>query len=331
MNIVGIIGCGRWGPVLLRNFTQHTAFEVKYVCDRNVFKREEIRKLNRRCILLDKPTRLFEDPYVDLIVIATQATYHFDLCMMALKANKHLFVEKPLTLSVREAKTIYQLASLRNKKIWVDHTFLFTNGYQKLKQSINHGMIGKPFRFHSTRTGFGLFPMDINVIWNLMYHDAYILLDLFGSLKSLNKVISVSSIVPNMPESILISATFQKCLHAIIHCDTLFVEKKREIIISGEKGILVWNEECQNKLIFYPYFVECCSDVKKVICQLKKIEIIKINQVEAIQNELTKLAEFLDDERYSTFPEEVVMLEIIRMLELVDTMHLKKISGPFVM
>src|SRR3990167_5579090 len=137
MRNVCIIGYGYWGSILHKNFCRHKEFEIKYICDRNTIKLAEAKKnASTNCILLTNPKQAFDDPRVDLIVIATQAVYHFDLCVSALKANKHIFVEKPFTLSSNEAKYLYQLALRQKRKIWVDHTFLFTCGYQKLKHCL---------------------------------------------------------------------------------------------------------------------------------------------------------------------------------------------------
>ena len=110
MKTLGIIGYGYWGPVLLRNFNHHKEFKVKYICDRNSTKLEKAKKIApTNCIFLNEPKEILEDPKIDLVVIATQAAHHFSLAMMALQANKNIFVEKPLVLSSREAKIIYQL------------------------------------------------------------------------------------------------------------------------------------------------------------------------------------------------------------------------------
>src|SRR3990167_6633345 len=234
MKTLGIIGYGSWGPVLLRNFNQNKEFKVKYICDRNFTKLEKAKNAApKNCIFLNEPKEIFEDPKVDLVVIATQAAHHFSLVMMALQANKNVFVEKPLILSSREAKIIYQLANAQEKKIWIDHTFLFTSAYQKLKNCLNQGMIGRPLRFHSTRTAFGLFQQDANILWHLMYHDIYILLDLFHIPDKLNSVVGSASIIPNMIDSVLASFSFSNGLHATIHCDMLFAEKKRIAMDSG--------------------------------------------------------------------------------------------------
>ena len=319
-----MIGYGHWGAILLKNFIRHKKFEVKYICDRNQIKLTQASSVaQNNCILINNPNQAFEDPDVDLIVIATQASYHFDLSIAALQANKHIFVEKPFTLNSNEAEIIFQMAKKVNKKVWVDHTFLFTSAYRKLKKCIHQGMIGKPMRFHSTRTAFGLFQSDANIIWHLMVHDIYILLDLFHTVEKINSIISSASIIPDVVDSVIASIAFPNQLHATIHCDMLFAEKKREITITGDKGILVWDETQQNKLLFYPHRASYNPLLKRVTYQSGQTEVIKIDESEALANEIDRLSEFLDNENQLTFPSQSIMLEIIKTLELIEAMDRK--------
>lgn len=321
MKTLCIVGYGYWGSILLNSFISHKEFEIKYICDRNRIKLAQAKRIvPDNCILITDPKQAFEDPAVDLIVIATQAAYHFDLCVLALKANKHIFVEKPFTLSSLDAKYLYQMAFERNRKIWIDHTFLFTHGYQKLKHCLQSGMIGKPLRFHSTRTAFGPFRENINAIWDLMVHDIYILLDLFQSPEKINSVISTASIIPHNVDSVIAGFTFPNQLHATVHCDMLFAQKKREIVVSGDKGILVWDEMHQDKLAFYPYCASHNPEIKKMTYQLDKMQVVQCEAQGALFNEIDALSSFLNKQNRLTFPEEHMTLEIIRLLELIETM-----------
>ena len=319
MKTIGMIGYGYWGPILLRSFTQNKEFEVKYICDRNLSKLEQAKHaISKNCILLNEPKQLFADSKVDLVIIATQAAHHFNLAIMALEADKNVFVEKPFTLSSKEAKIIFQIANERGKKVWIDHTFLFTSAYQKLKECLKKEMIGELLRFHSTRTAFGLFQQDANILWHLMYHDIYILIDLFHIPKKLNSVVGSASIVPNMIDSVLASFTFSNRLHATIHCDMLFAEKKREIVITGDKGILVWNETNKDKLILYPYCAQYDKEIKKVVYQLEEAINIKVEPSEALTNEIIELSKFLNNEKCLTSPEENTALDVINLLESAE-------------
>lgn len=324
MKTICIIGYGYWGTILTKKFIKHQSFYVKYICDRNsnnLLKAKAIVPDN--CILIDNPQLALEDPVVDLIVIATQAIHHFDLCMLALTHHKNIFVEKPFTLNSTDAKTLFDVANKINRKIWVDHTFLFTSRYQKLKSRIQQGLLGKPLRFHSTRTAFGLFQNDTNIIWHLMVHDIYILLDLLGMPERINSVISSASIIPNKIDTVIASLIFSNQLHATIHCDMLFAEKKREIVITGDKGILVWDELRHDKLLFYPYHVTYNAEKKITTHQSDEATIIVTDESDALENELDALQIFLDDKHTMSFPEQDTLLKITTLLESIEAMDSK--------
>lgn len=320
-----VIGCGYWGTILVKRFLQNKNFLIKYICDRNLDKLDQAKKIvSHNCTFITNPLQALNDIEVDLIIIATQANSHHELCINALKANKHIFVEKPFTLSTKDAIEIFKLARSVNKKIWADHTFLFTPGYQKLKKCIQQGMIGNALRFHSTRTDFGLFQKDTNIIWHLMIHDIYILLDLFGIPEEIKSVSSSASVVSGISDSIVAGFQFQNGLHATIHCDMLFPIKKREIIVSGDRGILLWDETDQHKLKFYPYTAKFQRETHKILYQLNQPEIIETETVDALTNEINQLYYFLETKEPLAFPTEQSQLSILNLLESVEFMDDKK-------
>jgi predicted dehydrogenase len=321
MKTVCIIGYGYWGAILSQQFIQNPHFIVKYICDRNAEKLALAKSVTPTdCILISDPKKALEDPSVDLVVIATQAAHHFDLCISALNHHKNIFVEKPFTLNSHDAKIIFDIAKKHHKKIWIDHTFLFNPAYQQLKHCVAQGMIGNPMRYHATRTAFGLFQQDANIIWHLMIHDIYILLDLFNAPDTINSVTSSASIIPGITDSVIASFTFQNQLHATVHCDMLFAEKRREIVITGDKGILVWDETRQHKLQFYPYSASFNAKTRKVSYQLDDVKIIKVDISDALVNEVNALYEFLLENSYLSFPDKNTTLKIIGLLESVDAM-----------
>ena len=249
----GLIGFGYWGPILLRNFQANPRFDVTMVIDRHPEKQAAITAIAPRCTLSGDLGELLTSD-VDLVIIATQADTHAGLIRQALEAGKHVFVEKPFALSVAEAEALCDYAERVGKKIWVDHTFLFNPAYAAVKAALHNGMIGRVWRFHSTRAAYGLFQHDANVIWHLMYHDLYLLTDLFGMP---NRVTAngQSHIIKGVEDEAIASLFYDNGVHATVLCDMTFPEKKREIVITGEAGSLVWNEAAVEKLVLFKHNV----------------------------------------------------------------------------
>src|SRR5262249_49914299 len=112
---------------------------------------------------------------IDAIVIATPAHTHYDLALGALKAGKHVLVEKPMVQTSSQAIRLIDEADRRNLLLMVDHTFLYTPTVRKIRDLIQLGILGEIYYYNSTRASLGLFQSDVNVIWDLAIHDISII------------------------------------------------------------------------------------------------------------------------------------------------------------
>ncbi len=117
--------------------------------------------------LHEDPRDLIADPTVDAVIIATPVATHFDLAAAALRAGKHVMVEKPITACTADAKLLIDEAARRRLVLMVDHTFVYTGAVQKIGEIIRAGALGDVYYYDSTRVNLGLFQQDVNVIWDL--------------------------------------------------------------------------------------------------------------------------------------------------------------------
>lgn len=246
---IGIIGLGYWGNILFKYFSNHPYFKIKWVCDRNEDKRQKLVSCTETLLATSNPTILFDDNELDAVVIATQASTHYELCRAALLAKKHVFVEKPFVVQNEHALELCELSKQMDRKIFVDHTFLFTEAYQHLKQLLQNQHLGKIFRIFSERTHFGLFPKDINVVWNMMYHDIYLLTDMMGCLPSSVFCQGTSQVVRNLMDGACAVFNYaEQQIQATVVCDLNFPQKNRRFIIQCEKGMIQWDETDKHPL-----------------------------------------------------------------------------------
>jgi len=245
---VGIIGYGYWGPTLLRNFLNHEGFYVKWVCDRNRGRRESAQAESSTIQITDNPNEILQDNSIDVVIIATQASTHYDLCREALLHGRHVFIEKPLALSFSEAEELFHMSQATGKTVFVDHTWLFSVGYRKLREILQGGELGRVLRISSRRCDFGLFQRDANVLWHLMYHDVYLLNDLFGTAPLQVQAHGTSVVLPGIADGACATLRYPGGSQATVLCDLYFPEKVREFIVQCERGILVWDEMQQNRL-----------------------------------------------------------------------------------
>src|SRR5262249_20245473 len=119
---VGVIGYGYWGPNLVRNFMAAPGSAVTRGCDMREESLGPLRRLYPGIKTCNQSTDLINDPQIDAVVIATPVSSHFALAMAALKAGKHVLVEKPLAANSDQARQLIDEASARKLVLLVDHT-----------------------------------------------------------------------------------------------------------------------------------------------------------------------------------------------------------------
>ena len=172
---IGLIGYGYWGRNLARNFNNNTDMKLSAICDFSTDRLETAGRLYPQLILTKNINDLFSDTSLDAIAIATPVSTHFDLANKALNNDKHVWVEQPITDKVEQAETLIDLASKKNKVLFVDHTSIYTGAIRKIKEIIEKGELGDLIYYDSTRVNLGLFQQDVNVVWDLAAHDISIM------------------------------------------------------------------------------------------------------------------------------------------------------------
>lgn len=238
---VAIIGCGYWGPNLIRNFSSVRGWRVKYICDRAPDRLQQVHSQFPWTTPVTDATVAFADSEVDAIAIATPVSTHYDLTIAALDAGKHVLVEKPLAASVAEARAMVERARLANRVLLVDHTFIYTPAVQKIKQLVDSGELGDLLYFDSVRINLGLFQHDINVIWDLAPHDFSIMDYLFPD-KPIAAAATGMCHFGNQEDVAYVTAFFQKNIIAHFHVNWLSPVKIRMILIGGSKKMVVYDD-----------------------------------------------------------------------------------------
>ena len=136
---IGVIGYGYWGPNLVRNFAECRGAAVRMVCDRVPERLQQVERRYPGVRVTTTPSELIADPAVDAVVIATPVDHHFELAMQALRAGKHVLVEKPMASSSDEAARLIDEAAARRAVLMVDHTFVYTGAVQTIRGLIESG------------------------------------------------------------------------------------------------------------------------------------------------------------------------------------------------
>ena len=185
---------------------------------------------------------LLNDQNLDAIVIATPVDSHYPLSKLALKAGKHVLVEKPLTSSYKEAKELVDIALEKNKILMVDHTFLYTGAVMKLKELVNDKNLGDIQYVDSTRINLGLFQHDVNVLWDLAPHDISISNYLLGKNLYLFRATGVSHTKNEIENIAYLTLKYENNIIAHFNCSWVSPVKIRQMLIGGTEKMVVFND-----------------------------------------------------------------------------------------
>jgi predicted dehydrogenase len=242
MTEVGVIGCGYWGPNLLRNFSENEEARLRWMCDLDV---KRLETLGRRYPSAQTTTdyhQLLSDAELDAVVIATPVSTHFDFAREALEAGKHVLIEKPFTASIAEAERLIELAEARKLTLMVDHTFIYTGAVRKIKEVVESGELGDLLYFDSIRINLGLFQRDINVVWDLAPHDLAIM-DFIIDRQPLSVTATGSCHVERGIENIAyVMLRFPDEFIAHFHFNWLSPVKIRRTLIAGSRRMIVYDD-----------------------------------------------------------------------------------------
>jgi predicted dehydrogenase len=254
---VGVVGCGYWGPNLVRNLRQPSGCEVKLLCDTNEERLAHMRQLYPAV----GTTRRFEDLLngadLDAVVIATPVHSHFRMAKDCLSMGKHVFVEKPMTRTAAEGEELVVLAERKGLVLMVGHTFLFSPAVRRMKGIIDAGDIGEVQYVAARRLNLGLFQKDINVAWDLAPHDISILLHLLDERPTSVSCQGSSHVTRGIEDVTMMHLTFARNRCAFIHNSWLDPKKVRQMTVVGSKRMIVYDDtEPLEKLKVYDARVE---------------------------------------------------------------------------
>ncbi|HOE03872.1 MAG TPA: Gfo/Idh/MocA family oxidoreductase [Bacteroidales bacterium] len=238
----GIIGYGYWGINLVRNVVGNSVFDLKYVCDTSPDRLQLLQKTYPWLTGIDDANIILNDSEIECVIIATNPANHFSLAQQALKNRKHVLVEKPLATNLADAVKLAELAYTNGVCLMVDHTFLYHGAVRKIKEIAERGELGTINYIDSTRINLGIFQNDINVLWDLATHDLSIINYLTGELPYSVAATGKCHIKPGIENIAYLNLFYQTDLIAHIHSSWSSPVKVRQMLVGGDKKMLVYND-----------------------------------------------------------------------------------------
>jgi len=239
---IAVIGCGYWGINYVRVFSEIADSKVLLVCD---IKDARLRVVRERYPLVGTTPNWEEaltNKWIDAIVVATNATSHFEVARQCLLSGKHVLVEKPLATTVADVEALIRSAEERARVLMVGHTFLYNAGIRKVKELMSTENFGKVYYLHATRTNMGPIRDDVNALWDLASHDVAIFNYLLDGQPEWVSAVGSHRLSKERHDIGFATLSYVGEIIANIHASWLDPNKVREVVVVGSKRRLVFDD-----------------------------------------------------------------------------------------
>jgi predicted dehydrogenase len=254
---VGVVGCGYWGPNLIRNFRALPFCTLKTMCDVSDERLHHLKSLYPEVNGETDFAQMASDPELDAIIVATSVNHHYTMAKASLLAGKHTFIEKPMASSAEECEELVALAEKNGLVLMIGHTFLYSPAVRKIKEIVEWGDLGEIRYICARRLNLGLFQKDINVAWDLAPHDISIILHVMEDVPISVNCRGSANVTPGIEDVTTMCLSFRNNRSAIIQSSWLDPRKTREMTIVGSKRMIVYDDVAQiEKIKIYDARVE---------------------------------------------------------------------------
>jgi predicted dehydrogenase len=319
---IAVVGLGYWGPNLVRNLQEVEGAEVAWICDS---RRERLEPLTRRYPAVGHTLSyddVLADPSVDAVAIATPVSTHFSLAAAALRAGKHVFVEKPLAASSTEAADLVRLADDRGLVLMPGHTFLYSPPVTMIRDLITAGTLGDIFFISTSRVNLGLHQPDVSVAWDLAPHDFSILRFWLDESPAYVSALSRACIVPGTPDVAFINLEFGSGTIAHVELSWLAPSKLRRTAIVGSERMVVYDDTSNEPVRIFDsgVLLKDPETFGEYRLSYRTGDIVS-PPVQAVEPLSLEMADFCSAIRSASTPRSsgALGLDVVRMIEAVES------------
>jgi UDP-2-acetamido-3-amino-2,3-dideoxy-glucuronate N-acetyltransferase len=252
---IAVIGCGYWGKNLVRNFAELGALHT--ICDSDP---KVLKQFDTMYPEVKKETsfeKVLASKQIKGVVISSPAALHYAMAKQALLANKDVFVEKPLSLTIKEGEEIVKLAAEKSKILMVGHVLEYHPGIVKLKQLVDSGELGRINYIYSSRLNLGKFRTEENILWSFAPHDISVILLLLNELPKEASAHGGCYLHKDIADVTVTTMSFGSGARAHIFVSWLHPYKEQKLVVVGDKKMAVFDDVApQNKLLLYEHGIE---------------------------------------------------------------------------
>lgn len=280
---IGLAGLGYWGKNILRNL--HELGVLHSACDANENTIAAHKKNYPDVSFTTQYRDLLEDKELRAIAIAAPAIAHYDMVKKALHAGKDVYVEKPLSLTVRESQELVNIAEKEGRILMVGHILQYHSAVLKLKEMIDAGELGKVEYIYSNRLSIGKLRTEENILWSFAPHDISIILMLLEE-----EPVSVNSfggayLTKDIYDTTMTTLEFKNGVKGHIFVSWLHPFKEQKLVVIGSKAMAVFDDVSKEKLFLYPHKIDW-KEGKIPVAQKADYQVIPVDKAEPLKAEL---------------------------------------------
>jgi predicted dehydrogenase len=318
---VGVVGLGYWGPNLARNLQECGEADLVALCDVSTERLEKVARRYPAAGRYQSLNMLLSDPDVEAVAIATPVSTHHPIASAALRAGKHVFVEKPLAASSVEGLELIELAAREERVLMPGHTFLYSPPVRTIRSLIDSGELGEIYFISTSRVNLGLHQADTSVAWDLGPHDFSILRYWLSETPTHASALTRSCIIPTIPDVAFISLEFPSQTIAHVELSWLAPAKLRRTAIVGSRKMAVYDDTSNEPVRVFDSGVvpDDPSTFGEYRLTYRTGDIVSL-RVDADEPLSLEMQDFCRAIRSGSCPvsSAEIGLEVVRMIEAVD-------------
>jgi predicted dehydrogenase len=233
------VGVGYWGKNLLRNFAALPTARVVAVCEQREDLRHEVAAAYPQLTVTARYDEVLTSPDVEAVILATETPRHYELALAALRAGKHVFVEKPMARTADEARELVEEAASRDLRLMVGHLLLFHPAFRYVEDLIRAGDLGDVYYLHSQRVNLGIIRKEENAFESLAPHDLSVALTLLDGSPVAVSAQGQSYVQRGVEDVAFATVYFDNGQLAHLHTSWLDPQKVRKVTVVGSRRMAV--------------------------------------------------------------------------------------------
>ena len=318
---VAVVGLGYWGPNLVRNLDECAGADLVAVCD---MREDALAKIRRRSPGVRTTTALEAlraDEEIEAVAIATPVSTHHRIAAAALRAGKHVFVEKPLAGSSAAARELADLAAARGRVLMPGHTFLYSPPVNRIRALLCEGELGEVYFISMSRVNLGLHQPDASVAWDLGPHDFSILRYWLEETPRYVTAVCRSCVIPSVPDVAFITLEYDSGVICHVELSWLAPSKLRRTSIVGSRKMLLYDDTSNEPVRVFDSGVNLKDPATfgEYRMTYRSGDIVSPH-VPATEPLLLEMTDFCEAVRFERQPRSSAALgiEVVRMIEAVD-------------